>query len=263
MTATMKGNRSRVSRKASNGASTGSSADRSAKLSVRLSTGLSNPNRRKTRAPPGDAACLRPPREPNCEPDTSYRELLGDLAWRRLHPEIRERFSKKPRPGRVMCYDGIMHIVELSFMGWLFAQFCRLIGTPLAPQRGYNVPMDIRLEPDQLTGGVRWIRRYHFLRGAVAVQSCKTRSGRQELTEHIGYGLSMRLHLSERCGDLYFTSHAYDLTLAGLRLRIPDWLTPGKTTVSHEQIRDRLFRFTLSVDHPLFGRTIYQDGYFE
>lgn len=206
---------------------------------------------------------LPPSPEPNVEPDSTYRDILGELAWRRLHPEIRVRFSKKPRVGRALCYDGIMHIVELSIMGRLFVQFCRLIGTPLAPRRGYNVPMDIRLEADESTGGVCWTRRYNFPGGAVAVKSCKTRSGRQELTEHIGYGFSMRLHLSERRGDLYFTSHAYDLTLAGMRLRIPDWLTPGKTTVSHEQIRDNLFRFTLSVDHPLFGRTIYQDGYFE
>ena len=206
----------------------------------------------------------RPPCEPNVEADSSYRDMLGELAWRRLHPEIPRTVLKKNHDrGKALCYDGIMHIVELSFMGWLFAQVCRLIGTPLAPRRGYNVPMDIRLEADEATGGVRWIRRYGFRSGAVAVQSCKTRSGRQELTEHIGYGFSMRLHLSERRGDLYFTSHAYDLTLAGKRLRIPDWLTPGKTTVSHEQIRDKLFRFTLSVDHPLFGRTIYQDGYFE
>jgi hypothetical protein len=201
--------------------------------------------------------------DPRSEDDTSYREILGELAWRRLYPEIRARFSRRPAPGAAIRYTGIMHIVELSFMGWLLAQFCRLIGTPLAPYRGNNVPMDIRLEADPALGGVRWIRRYGFGDASVEVRSTKTRSARQELTEHIGYGFSMRLHLRERRGDLHFVSHAYDLTLFGRRLTIPHWLTPGITTVTHEQLRDDLFRFTLSVDHPVFGRTIYQDGYFE
>ena len=152
------------------------------------------------------------------EDDASYRDMLGELAWRRLHPEIRARFSHRPAPGATIRYVGIMHIVELSFMGWLFAQCCRLIGTPLAPHRGSNVPMDIRLERDPVLGGVTWIRRYDF-GGAdpVDVRSTKKQSARQELTEHIGYGFSMRLHLFERRGDLYFVSHAYDLTLFGVR----------------------------------------------
>ena len=198
------------------------------------------------------------------EADSTYKDLLGDLAWRRLHPEIRARFSQKPAPGAATHYVGIMHIVELSFMGWLFAQFCRLIGTPLAPHRGSNVPMDIHLERDPELGGVSWTRVYRFAgRKALDVRSTKTRSGARELTEHIGRGFSMRLCLSERGGDLYFVSRAYEVEALGLKIRIPPLLTPGTTTVSHEQISGDLFRFTLSVVHPVFGRTIYQDGYFE
>lgn len=198
------------------------------------------------------------------EADSTYKDILGDLAWRRLHPEIRTRFSQKPAPGAVTRYAGSMYIVELSFMGWLFAQFCRLIGTPLAPYRDRNVPMDIRLERDPKLGGVSWTRVYRFPeRKALDVRSTKTRSGDRELTEHIGRGFSMRLGLSERNGDLYFVSHGYDVEILGRTLRIPHLLTPGTTTVSHEQISGDLFRFTLSVVHPVFGRTIYQDGYFE
>lgn len=201
---------------------------------------------------------------PKTEPDSTYREILGDLAWRRLYPEIRARFSEKPARGQLMRYVGIMHIVELSFMGWLFAQFCRLIGTPLAPYRGSNVPIDIRLENDAHLGGVSWTRVYEFTgRKKLFVRSTKTRSSDRELTEHIGCGFSMRLTLSDRRGDLYFVSRSYDLTILGMKIRIPHLLTPGTTTVTHEQIRGDLFRFTLTVDHPVFGRTIYQDGYFE
>ena len=73
----------------------------------------------------------------------------------------------------------------------------------------------------------------------------------------------MRLALREVGGDLHFVSTSYDFTAFGITVRIPHLLTPGKTTVTHEQLRGDLFRFTLSVHHPVFGRTIYQDGYFE
>ena len=198
------------------------------------------------------------------EPETTYREILGELPWRRLHPEIRDRFSIKPAAGASLRYTGVMRRVELSFMGWLFAQFCRLIGTPLAPYRGRDVPMDIRLSPDGGLGGIAWTRIYCFAgREALAVRSTKTRSGRQELTEHIGCGFSMRLSLAEVRGDLHFVSRSYDVTILGVRIRIPHLLTPGTTTVTHEQLSGDRFRFSLAVDHPIFGRTIYQEGEFE
>lgn len=206
--------------------------------------------------PPGNAA-------PAPDADSSYREILGPKAWRRLHPRVRERFSARPAPGAAIGYRGVMRVVELSFMGWLFAQFCRLFGTPLAPRRGRCVPMHIRLEREPAAAGVQWLRRYEFDGAApFVVRSTKIRSGARELTEYLGFGFSMRLRLSERGGNLYFISHAYDVTLAGKRLTIPHWLTPGQTTVAHEQLADNRFRFTLAVDHPWFGRTIYQDGIF-
>lgn len=204
-----------------------------------------------------------PKQDPRTEPDPTYRELLGDSAWQRLKPEIRGRFSVKPKRGRRQHYVGVMQRIELSFLGWLFAQFCRLIGTPLAPHTGKDVPMGIRLERDESLGGVAWIRGYNFPgRARLDVRSTKFTSGPRELTEHIGCGFSMRMHLRERDGDLYFISHGYDVELFGHSLRIPHRLTPGKTIVSHEQIEGERFRFTLAVDHPWFGRTIWQEGEF-
>lgn len=203
-------------------------------------------------------------RERRVDVEDSYRNILGEKSWNRLHPRVRERFSVKPAVGAAIRYRGVMRVVELSFMGWLFAQFCRLIGTPLAPRRGREVPMHIVLERDPERQGVQWLRRYDFVGSpAFSVRSTKTQSGSHELTEHLGFGFSMRLRLSERDGNLYFSSHAYDVSLLGRRVRIPHWLTPGRTTVAHEQVRGERFRFTLSVDHPWFGRTIYQDGVFE
>ena len=195
--------------------------------------------------------------------DSTYRDILGKAAWARLEPEVRGRFSRKPGPGQKILYTGVMRDVELSFAGWLFAQACRLIGTPLAPYRGRDVAMLIELAPDAKRDGVAWNRIYDFPPDRrFTVCSTKSRGPGGELIEHIGRGFSMRLVLSEVCGNLVFTSVAYEWSFLGLRIRIPPLLTPGVTTVAHEQLEGDRFRFWLSVDHPLFGCTIFQDGEF-
>lgn len=196
--------------------------------------------------------------------DRTYRRILGEEAWHRLAAEVQARFSVRPRMGSAMHYSGVMHTIDLSFMGWLFAQFCRCIGSPLAPCRGRDVPMNIELQPDAILGGVSWHRTYHFSRRRTyRVRSTKCANQSGEFVEHLGRGFLMRLKLRERNGGLQFTSVAYGCQLFGREYDIPDWLTPGVTTVLHEQIAGDRFRFSLSVEHPLFGRTIYQDGEFQ
>lgn len=212
-----------------------------------------------------NTAAIRPvpsPDAPYCLDDT-YRELLGRTAWQKLKPEIRRRFSVKPAPGTAIRYRGCMFDVRMSFMGNLFAQACRLIGSPLALTQGRDVPMDIELVPDDRFGGVRWRRTYHFSPGGdFTVCSTKSLNSAGQLVEHIGCGFSMRLRLLENSGDLIFVSEAYEFTLFGVTVRIPDWLTPGVTTVTHEQIAGDRFRFSLLVDHPQLGPTVYQEGEF-
>ena len=195
--------------------------------------------------------------------DDSYREILGAESWNRLKPEVRQRFSAKPKRGKAVRYDGTMQRVELSWASWFFAQVCRLIGTPLAPWRGTDVPMTIELIPDEALHGVAWKRCYQFPPAkSFTVRSTKCKGKEGEFSEHIGRGFSMRLKLSERKGSLIFTSVAYEIAILNRVFRIPTLLTPGTTTVTHEQLTGDRFRFTLSVDHPLLGRTIYQDGEF-
>lgn len=212
-----------------------------------------------------DTATVRPiesPDAPYCL-DNTYRQLLGSAAWQRLGPEVRQRFSVKPAPGAAIRYRGSMFDVRMSFMGQLFAQACRLIGSPLALWQGRDVPMDIELTPDDKLGGVCWRRTYHFSpEGKYTVCSTKSLNSAGQLVEHIGCGFSMRLRLVEDAGNLIFVSDAYELALFGVTMRIPDWLTPGVTTVTHEQIEGDRFRFSLLVDHPQLGPTIYQEGEF-
>lgn len=195
--------------------------------------------------------------------DSAYREALGFRAWRKLDPAVRCRFSVRPVAAGTIRYRGVMARVELSFMGWCFAQACRLIGTPLAPYCGRGVPMEIELAEVDNPAGIAWKRTYLFpQRPPFTVVSIKSHGLPGGLTEHIGSGFSMRLKLEEDAGCLVFRSVGYDVRLLGRLVKIPDWLTPGVTTVLHEQLHGDHFRFVLSVQHPILGQTIYQEGEF-
>ena len=76
----------------------------------------------------------------NTVADNTYRHLLGDEEWAKVKPEIQQRFSVKPALDKQIVYVGTM-LVKYSFFGWLFAQFCRLIGRPLATHAGEDVPV--------------------------------------------------------------------------------------------------------------------------
>src|SRR5215470_19052165 len=103
-------------------------------------------------------ATLRPASVPSqdLQPDPSFERLLGELAWRRLAPAVRERFRWKPAPGAELRYAGEMAVVRSSRLGWLMAQLCRLIGTPLAPHRGARVPVTVTLSLDSAGKGIVW-----------------------------------------------------------------------------------------------------------
>lgn len=194
-------------------------------------------------------------------PDDTYRKLLGPFQWRRLKPEVRARFSQKPAPADEIRYVGNMQVRQ-SFFGALFAQACRLIGTPVAPYTGDNALVDVALRLDQ-AGGVVWRRYYRFSRRREAlVSSTKRVNDSGILEEHVGCGFSMQLKVFEQDGNLHFLSQAYHWRVGEVKIRLPMLLTPGATHVIHEQVSGERFRFILRVTHPLLGETFYQEGEF-
>jgi hypothetical protein len=197
------------------------------------------------------------------EPDPSFRALLGELAWRRLRPAVRRRFAWKPASGAEIRYRGVMSLVRRSAAGALMAQLCRLIGTPLAPYGGENVPVAVVLRADRRTGGIVWERFYRFAgRPVVRCASIKRVSGREGLLECVGGGVGMWLALSERQGELHFRSTGYFWECGRFRLRLPSWLTPGALHVVHADLGAGRFRFRIAVHHRFFGETFFQDGVF-
>lgn len=203
---------------------------------------------------------LNIPRINNLKPDNALRHQLG-AAWARLRPGIQERFGREPQAGEVFVYSGIMHTIRRSRMGWLFAQLTRIIGNPLTPYAGRDVPMQVRLYAKD--GGVCWERLYQYAgRAPVTVSSVKRESAEGEMLEVVGGGFGMKLRVYTADGQLYFQSYRYFCSFLGWCIPLPHLLTPGVTHVAHLDHGDGSFTFRLSILHPYLGETFFQQGVF-
>jgi Domain of unknown function (DUF4166) len=198
------------------------------------------------------------------EPHHGLQRVLGDAAWRRLPPAVRTRFGE---PVLAVDYVGEFEVVRASWLGLALATFCRLIGTPVVPRTGRNVPAVVHVGPT--AEGVAWHREYRWPRSAPClVRSTKVIQPDGSLVEQLPARLCMPLRVYEQGGALHFVSHGYYFDLgtleSGRRIRIPlpAWLSPGTTHVEHHDQADGWFRFTMTVTHPVFGELFYQTGLF-
>jgi hypothetical protein len=208
---------------------------------------------------------LSPDRRPAAPrlPAIDFARLVGARGWRRLPAAIRRRFGHHPGNDAGARYVGTMHEVECSAAGFLLAQFCRLLGTPLAPWRGSDIPVTIALQPDPASGGMVWERLYRYPgRAPIRVRSVKQLSPDGGLLECVGGGFGMRLAVFERGGALHFASLFYFWRIGGLTLRLPDLLTPGAAHVVHHELGGGRFRFIMTMRHKILGTTVRQDGVF-
>jgi hypothetical protein len=118
------------------------------------------------------------------------------------------------------------------------------------------------------TKGVSWMRHYKSPGKHRAetpwecVRSTKKIDRKGRLYECAG-PFAMRLSVSEENRALVFTSERFFLDVMGCRIPLPDWLTPGKIRVTHQDTGSHTFHFTMDAHHPVFGHTFSQAGDFE
>jgi len=199
------------------------------------------------------------PAAPGAVGDLRFRTLIGEAAWAALPEATRARFGKRIAGCSFALYAGEVVECRLSRAGWLLAQLCRLIGSPLPLSRDAFVPASVSVTEDSASGGQHWTRVYARRRGRPQViGSCKSFSGPTGLEERIGGGVGIALRVTVGDGALHFLSDHYFLTIGALRLRLPRWLAPGDLRISHVDCNGGLFAFVLALDHPLFGELIRQ-----
>jgi len=195
--------------------------------------------------------------------DTRFRALMRAEEWESLPLPIRRRFSKRLANGATALYAGEVLETTMSRMGWLWAQVLRLIGGPLPFTRNRHVPAVVVVTEDHASRGQIWTRLYGQPgRFAQVVQSAKRFAGPTGLEEYVGYGVGMTLTVEAREGALIFRSKDYFVELFGSRWRLPAWLAPGDTVVTHAELPDGRFSFTLQLIHPRLGHMIRQMGMF-
>lgn len=183
-------------------------------------------------------------------------------SWHQLHPAVQRRFNRLPTLDKPIIYRGVMEEVACSKAGWLFALLTKIIGNPLSPYQGKNIPMDVVLttEPNKL--GVYWCRTYYFPdHKPFSVTSVKKDDGGR-MMEMVGGGFGMFLDVYAENGELHFKSTRYFWKCLNWYVPLPHWLSPGETHVIHQDLGEGHFRFTITMDHPILKRTFYQTGVF-
>jgi hypothetical protein len=195
--------------------------------------------------------------------DMRFRALLGASAWAQLPLAVQARFSKRLSGAVSVVYQGEVVECRLSRSGWLLAQALRIIGAPLPIARDTLVPAVVTVTEDEARGGQFWTRQYgHHCGFPQLIQSSKRFAGPTGLEEYIGGGIGVALRVEVRDGALVFISDHYFLSLRRWRLRLPEWLSPGRLTVGHTDCGDGWFAFTLSLDHPWLGNLMAQTALF-
>jgi hypothetical protein len=208
---------------------------------------------------------LQRPENEGPEPlaDDRYRALLGEAAWMRLPASVRRRFSRHLGADEQIIYRGEVVCLTLSRWGWLLAQAARLAGAPLPFTHDGTGPSVVIVTESEALGGQIWSRSYPRPgRFPQVIHSAKRFTGPTGLEEYLGWGLVMRLRLSEEEGQLVFRSAGYAVRLGGLVIALPRWLSPGACTVSHRAETDDRFSFTLTLDHSWLGRLVQQVAFF-
>lgn len=195
--------------------------------------------------------------------DIRFRALLGPARWAALAPAIRARFSKRLAGGRTAVYAGVIGETRMTRTGWLLAQAARVVGAPLPLESGAGLPATVAVTEDAIAGGQFWTRVYGRRRGfPQVIHSSKRFRGPTGLEEYLGHGLGMALTLRADGTALHFISDHYFVQVGRVRLRLPRWLSPGTTTVSHIDLGDGRFTFRLEVRHLWLGVLVRQAGVF-
>jgi hypothetical protein len=195
--------------------------------------------------------------------DLRFRALLSDEEWASLPLPIRRRFSKRLAGGRTVVYTGEVQETRMSRAGWCLAQLARLIGGPLPLVTDRHAPSVVTVTEDVATGGQIWTRLYARRNGfPQVIHSSKRFAGPTGIEEYLGRGFGMALTIHADNGALVFRSDSYFAQIFGRRFTLPAWLSPGHLTVTHAELGEGRFAFTLALDHPRFGMIIRQSAAF-
>jgi hypothetical protein len=196
--------------------------------------------------------------------DGRFRRLLSPIEWTELPEAVRRRFSHRSGPGEAHVYAGRIIETEMTGLGFVLAQFLRLIGAPLPLERGNEGAAAVVTVTERPDGrGQFWTREYVRRSGfPQVIHSTKAFAGETGLEETVGCGVTMSLRLEVCRNALFFLSERFFLKIGTWRLPIPGAWLVGHISVGHIDRGEGQFEFTLDVLHPWLGRLVHQRALF-
>ena len=197
--------------------------------------------------------------------DDRFRDLVGTAAWNALPSAVRRRFGKRLGGGASVVYQGVVVAMRMNLAGRLLAQLARLVGGPLPyDMSSIRQPAVVSVTEDCAGDGQFWIRQYGRASGfPQIIHSSKRFAGPTGIEEYIGAGIGIALRVSVEGEDLCFKSDHYFLLVAGRRIRLPAWLQPGRLTITHRDLGNAGFLFSLTLISRCLGELVHQDALFD
>lgn len=197
-------------------------------------------------------------------PDHRFRDLVGVASWSKLPSSVRRRFGKRLKGGASVVYQGVVVAMRRNVAGFLLSQCARLIGAPLPHDlSSVGQPAVVSVTEDCASDGQFWIRQYGRASGfPQVIHSSKRFAGPTGIEEYIGSGLGIALHVCVDRVGLSFKSDHYFLQIGKRKFRLPGWLSPGALTITHRDLGETRFLFSLTLKSRLFGELVHQDALF-
>lgn len=188
------------------------------------------------------------------------RRALGD-GWERLGEVVRRHYEVTPGTDDAVTMNGIMDVYH-SRLAYPFLLIGRMLGA-LVARRGKDVPVCVRNWCRSGSPAMHWHRTFRFPGNTPLIFASRMEylEG-DEIVEYVGFGLGVRMRLTEEAGALVFTSRGYQWDLGPLRLRLPDWVFLGRAQIRETPIDSEHFRVTFTMRHPLLGETFGYNGQF-
>ncbi len=204
------------------------------------------------------------PPQPQILPDNRFRALVGAKRWKALPAAVRARFGKRLSGGESVVYRGQVIAMRMNVAGRILAHLARLVGGPLPyDMSSMNQPAVVSVTEDQAGCGQFWIRQYGRAAGfPQVIHSSKRFSGPTGIEEYVGAGIGMALRVHAGPDRLCFESDHYFLQIGAMKLRLPARLRPGALTITHQDLGEGQFLFSLTLRSRFFGELIHQDALF-
>jgi hypothetical protein len=180
------------------------------------------------------------------------QQALGEQ-WMKLPEALKAHYQASSNIDR-----GLLNI-EYPWYMQPFLSLLNLIGA-LLDRRGCDIPTSVEKYMD----GTRqhWRRRLtHPVAGTMCFDSIWEYEGGSMLTEYVNacLGLTMSVNL---VGDtLHYEGQSFILKLAGLRIRLPEWLL-GHTTIREHALNENEFEMDFRLTHPMVGQIYRYSGRF-